>query len=247
MLFEVAAQTDTGLVRPHNEDSFLVDQALGLFAVADGIGGHLAGEVASSMCVHAIRDLMAAPGADGEGSPEGPALRIDQAIQQSNQQVFHHARTVPGCANMGTTVVLLLFRAGRGWVAHVGDSRAYLFREGVLSPLTRDHSLLQEQIDAGLMSEADARLSHSRNVITRAMGIEPHVEAEIRELEPGDGDVFLLCTDGLNTMVPHHEMETILHDHAANLDRAASLLIQAAKDHGGRDNVTVMLVRPSAG
>jgi protein phosphatase len=168
---------------------------------------------------------------------------LRQQVAAANAAIFDAAQTDPQYAGMGTTLVACIFYDNFVTVGHIGDSRLYRIRNDVLEQVTRDHSLLQEQIDAGLISKEDARKSHNKNLVTRAVGIDPQVEAEIHTYDVVEGDVYVLCSDGLNDMIEDDEIQMTLIALSANLDLAAQQLVQAANDAGGRDNVSVMLVR----
>lgn len=238
---EVTAQSHTGMLRDHNEDSFLVDQKSGLCMVADGMGGHLAGEVASKLCVDTIQIRLAESMQALDSSIEEMAQAVREAIEMANREIRMNAKSSAERANMGTTVALMLPWRDSAIVAHVGDSRVYRLREGHLTSLTRDHSLLQEQVGAGFISNEEARLSHNRNLVTRALGVEDQVEPEMRVVDVCEGDIFLLCSDGLNTMVADGDIELVLSRLEVNPALAAKVLVNLANDNGGQDNVTVAL------
>jgi serine/threonine protein phosphatase PrpC len=244
-----AGQTHPGHVRAHNEDRIGSDPELGLAVLADGMGGMKAGEVASGMAVEYmlsdLRERLARlEGTEDEGSGFSPeSLAVRGALGRANEAIHHVARTQPQCSGMGTTVVLLLFYDDRVTIAHVGDSRLYRYRGGELELVTRDHSLVQELIDQGYFTAEEARHSGNRNVVTRALGIAPEVDVELQEDVVRTGDVFLLCSDGLNDMVRDEQIRELLARHDDDLQRAAQALVDAAVDQGGRDNVSVLLVR----
>ena len=247
---EVATCTDPGMVRSHNEDSVAADAASGLAVLADGMGGYNAGEVASGMATSVITTEMRALLArvkPYELDPEtqkvlAPRLVRDQ-VMKANASIYQAAQSQPQYAGMGTTLVMCLFYDNKTLVAHLGDSRLYRMREGTLKQITRDHSLLQEQIDSGLISAEQAKHAQHKNLVTRALGIDPSVEPEIREYETRPGDIYLLCSDGLCDMVADEDIEMTLDALAANLALAAQQLVQMANDNGGKDNVSVILVR----
>ncbi len=247
---EIFSQTHPGMVRSHNEDSVACEQALGLVVLADGMGGYNAGEVASGIAVSVVmteishRLLNASPVEPGE--PDGEELGVTllrDNIQKANASIFYAAQSQPQYAGMGTTLVSGLFYDNRVVVGHVGDSRMYRLRGEVLESITRDHSLLQEQIDSGMISVEDARLSKNKNLVTRAVGIDADVEPEIHVHDVLVGDIYLLCSDGLNDMVEDDDIQSTLYALQSNLPLAASQLIQLANDNGGRDNVSVILVK----
>ena len=247
---EMVSRTDTGKVRNHNEDSVACEPLCGLVVLADGMGGYNAGEVASGIAVSVValeigqRLQNASPvdSDDDTGEELGVTLLRDN-IQRGNVSIFHAAQSQPQYAGMGTTIVAGLFYDNRVAVAHVGDSRMYRLRGETLETITRDHSLLQEQIDAGIISVADARLSKNKNLVTRAVGIDAIVETEIHVHDVAVGDVYLLCSDGLNDMLEDADIQSVLYALQGNLPLAAEQLVQMANDNGGRDNVSVILVK----
>jgi len=247
---EVVSQTHPGMVRSHNEDSVAQELACGLVVLADGMGGYNAGEVASGIAVSVVATEVcqhlqdASPTARDEASGEelGVVLLRDN-IQRANASIFHAAQSQPQYAGMGTTIVAGLFYDNRVIVGHVGDSRMYRLRGETLKTITRDHSLLQEQIDGGMISIEDARVSRNKNLVTRAVGIDAEVVPEIHMHNVLAGDIYLLCSDGLNDMVEDEDIQSALYAMQGNLPLAAEQLIQMANDNGGRDNVSVILVK----
>jgi len=249
---EVFGATDKGLRRHHNEDAFLVRDDLGLYVVADGMGGHAAGEVASDLAVREVERVVEAThdlGGDTRPDDWDAALslqgnRLSHAILAAHRKVTGAVSGDLGLKGMGSTVVAVLvdWQTGELTVAHVGDSRAYLSRPGTLEVLTADHSWVHEQVLAGLLSEDAARAHPLKNVVTRALGgsQDPVVDVAARRLEPGDR--VLLCTDGLNTMLDDQEITTLLW-RQDDLAAGAEQLILAANRKGGVDNVTVVLIR----
>jgi protein phosphatase len=247
---EIASRSDTGRVRPHNEDSVLVDPLLGLVVLADGMGGYNAGEVASGMATTLLASgLVSAFSERGPGEREIGGRRswartaMGREIASTNAVIHEAALNQPAYAGMGTTVVVALFHDNVVTVAHVGDSRLYRLRGRVLSQLTRDHSLLQEQIDAGIISPQQASGARNKNLLTRALGVDPVVEAEIREHDAQPGDVFVLCSDGLTDMLDDNRIAATIQEQGGDPDRSAARLVELANDAGGRDNVTVVLVK----
>lgn len=238
---QVTALSHTGVLRDHNEDNVLVDGTTGLCMVADGMGGHLAGEVASKLCVDTILARLSGVAQTPDTGIEALARAVRDAIEAANREIRINAHAAAERANMGTTVALLLPWKDKAVVAHVGDSRVYRLREGHLTPLTRDHSLLQEQVGAGFITHEEARNSHNRNLVTRALGVEDQVEPEMRVVDMHPGDIYLLCSDGLNTMVADADIEQVLAELEANPPLAAKVLINVANDNGGHDNVSVAL------
>jgi protein phosphatase len=247
---EIVCQTDSGIVRSHNEDSVACEAACGLVVLADGMGGYNAGEVASGIAVSVVateikQRLLDDSPADHDAATgeELGVLLLRENIQKANTSIFNAAQSQPQYAGMGTTIVSGLFYDNRVAVGHIGDSRMYRLRGEALETITRDHSLLQEQIDAGIISIEDARLSRNKNLVTRAVGIDEEVEAEIHVHDVLVGDIYLLCSDGLNDMVEDGDIQATLEAFQSNLPLAASQLIQLANDNGGRDNVSVILVK----
>ncbi len=247
---EMAKATHTGMVRSHNEDSIAVDAEIGLAVLADGMGGYNAGEVASGIATALIssetREAMIRQSPHevdrATGSPLATTLLRD-IIAKANTSIFQSANSQPQYAGMGTTLVVTLFWNNQVTIAHIGDSRCYRQRDGKLEQVTRDHSLLQEQIDSGLLTKEAAKRSQNKNLVTRALGIEPAVEAEIRTYPAQEGDVYLICSDGLNDMVEDEDIEMTLEALGANLQLAAGQLVQMANDNGGRDNISVVLIK----
>ncbi len=247
---EIAIATDSGMVRSHNEDSITADTASGFVVLADGMGGYNAGEVASgiatAMLGTSLKQVLdgVEPGRIEPESGETLGVRIlREQIAYANASIYQAAKSQPQYAGMGTTLVVGLFYDNRLSVAHIGDSRMYRLRQDELKRITRDHSLLQEQIDSGMITEEMARFSQNRNLVTRALGIDPEVEPEIHTYGVEVGDVYLLCSDGLNDMVEDDEIQLTLSSLQANLQLASQQLVQMANDNGGRDNVSVILVR----
>jgi PPM family protein phosphatase len=246
---DMASCTDPGVVRSHNEDSIATDAAKGLVVLADGMGGYNAGEVASGMAttvitteVQQMLEHSPPPQADGSRAPWADALLREQ-IAKANTSIFQAAQSQPQYAGMGTTLVTAMFYDNKVTVAHIGDSRLYRLRGEAFVQITRDHSLLQEQIDSGMITPEQAKFSQNKNLVTRALGIDAHVDAEIHEYDTQVSDIYLLCSDGLNDMVSDEDMGMTLQTLSANLTLAAQQLVQMANDNGGRDNVSVILVR----
>jgi len=247
---DMASATHTGMVRAHNEDSIGTDGNVGLAVLADGMGGYNAGEVASGIAVALItketRDtVLRIPPYEVDGDTgELMATKILRTvIAKANASIYQAANSQPQYAGMGTTLVVALLCDDRISVAHIGDSRLYRLRDGDLAQLTRDHSLLQEQIDSGMITKDMARRSQNKNLVTRAVGIEPDVEADVNTFDVQEGDMFLLCSDGLNDMVEDEDIHLALASLCTNLPLAANQLVQMANDNGGRDNISVILIR----
>lgn len=251
---ELVNVSDTGRKRPHNEDSAVTDPVTGLAVVADGMGGYKAGEVASAIAAKAILDTVrgdiqnlspeSADSVDPELSAESGLVR--ESIIGANRHIFKTATEVPQCQGMGTTVVVVLFHDNRVIVAHVGDSRVYRLRDGDLSQITNDHSLVQELIDRGFFTPEEAEANTPKNLVTRALGIDETVEVDVSEQAAKTGDIYLLCSDGLNDMVDDEEIRLTLSKYSGNLAEAAHELVRLANESGGKDNISVVLARPRA-
>lgn len=244
---EFAALTDTGLLRSHNEDAIALSPDFGLVILADGMGGYNAGEVASAMAITTARQVMEAELQAIVADPsidvlDHMAALLSHAVNEANTAILTAALSEPNYAGMGTTLVMALFHQETITLAHVGDSRCYRLRHGQLDQLTRDHSHLQEQIDAGLVSADQAWFASNRNLITRAVGIEGVVEVDVHDFPVLPGDVYLLCSDGLSDMLTPQHIETILQDAAGNLQLGVANLVASANEQGGRDNISVILV-----
>jgi len=242
--------TDTGKVREHNEDSISLDGDIGLFVLADGMGGYNAGEVASGIAVKTITNLVReaylAQELDGSDKATGlhrPSIILRDAIARANKIIHQTSKTQTQCEGMGTTVVAALFYDNRISIAHVGDSRLYRQRGSQIAQVTMDHSLLQELVDRGFYSPEEAQRAANKNYVTRALGVEPQVEVEVQEHPVDKGDIFILCSDGLSDMVEDEDIRLTISTFGANLDTVAKQLIQLANENGGRDNVSVVLAQ----
>ena len=243
---EIAAATDRGRVRPHNEDSILADPAHGFALLADGVGGYSAGEVASRMAVTVVAEglRVALRGRQAHAAAAADiASLLKHEIDAANAAIRHAGTSHPAYAGMATTLVAAVFHDDRVTVAHVGDSRLYRLRVGELQALTHDHSVVQAQIDCGALSPQAARLSPHTHLITRALGIGPTVETELHEYPVQPGDLYLLCSDGLFNTVEERAIEDVLEIHGADVQAAAQHLVRIANDGGGLDNVSVILAR----
>jgi serine/threonine protein phosphatase PrpC len=247
---EIASHTDPGMVRSHNEDSIASIAEKGLVVLADGMGGYNAGEVASGMATTVIttelRQLLEdhAPHVVDPQSGQKAALKmLREQIAKANTSIYQASQSQPQYAGMGTTLVVALFYDNKMMVAHIGDSRLYRMRGDEFGQVTKDHSLLQEQIDAGMLTKEQAKHSSNKNLVTRALGIDPAVEAEIHEYDTQPGDIYLLCSDGLSDMVSDEDIGMTLQALGANLELAAQQLVQMANDNGGRDNISVILIK----
>ncbi len=245
-----ASLTDPGRVRDHNEDCIEARPDIGLYVLADGMGGYNAGEVASGMATSLISDglqeVWDLREVERMGRDEAKALSerlIREQVARANTAIFTTSQNNPECAGMGTTLVVCHFYDNFLTVAHIGDSRLYRLRGEAMEQVTRDHSLLQEQLDSGLITPEEARLSQNKNLVTRALGIDPSVDAEVHAYETQKDDVYLLCSDGLSDMVEDDEIRLTLDTLRSNPSLTVQQLIQAANDHGGRDNISAMLIR----
>jgi len=234
---DVAAtlRTDIGKVRRQNEDAAFYDEKSAVFAVADGMGGHLAGEVASGMAIDAVREMALT-------HPRADTIVLRDTLKAADESIARHAKAHPECAGMGTTLSVL-WRSGKYvYIAHVGDSRIYRMRGGLLEQITQDHSLVEELVRAGLITREQAKTHPRRNVITRALGTQGDNTPDLLAADVLPGDLWLLCSDGLTGMVSDEEITQILSTHQ-NLDAAADCLIESALAAGGKDNVTLVLWR----
>ena len=235
--------TDVGRRREKNEDAFVVDPALGLYAVADGMGGHAAGEIASTLAVTTLEESVRGGGWRPDSASEGDAARaLEAAILDANRRICDSIQRHDEHRGMGTTLVALLALPGKAVLAHVGDSRAYLVRRGSLSRLTSDHSWVNEQVKLGLLTDDDAQRHPMRNIVTRALGSRPDVAMDLVVESLVPGDVFVLCSDGLNTMLSDAEIRALVEKHRGQPDAACRALVSAANARGGEDNVTVVVI-----
>ena len=248
MIYEICTLTDPGLTRDNNEDAIAIDALTGLCILADGMGGYNAGEVASGMAAAFIKSEMARwlaqTGMNSNAREVRRALEI--CVENANHSIFNAANSNPQYRGMGTTLVMGVFQGNRVTLGHIGDSRCYRVRSDSLQQLTKDHSLLQEQLDAGLISVEDAQTSLNRNLVTRALGVEEIVMVEINEFRVEVGDCYLLCSDGLTDMVNDADIATIFLG-SGSLEQKAARLVQQANDNGGRDNISVVLAHAKEG
>jgi protein phosphatase len=242
--------TDVGQRRDHNEDAFLVDEGVGLFIVADGMGGHAGGGTASTLAVETIRSAVAHArkheperfGAAGADDTRVPDL-LRHAVEEACAVIFRTAQGDPDLAGMGTTVTSVLVDGRTAFVAHVGDSRCYLLRDGRIYQVSEDHSLVNEQLKAGAISADEAKTSRFRNIITRSVGFEQHVVVDLMGLDLEQGDALVVCCDGLSNLVDDPEILSIVEE--SPIDLAPGRLVALANDRGGDDNITVIVVRVS--
>jgi protein phosphatase len=242
--------TDTGRVREHNEDTFGTDADIGLVVLADGMGGYKAGEVASGITVRTVMGLLKEAIEkqdltiqDQELGMSRPGILLRDAVQRANKIIYQTARTQTHCEGMGTTVVAGLFFDDKLTIAHVGDSRLYRMRGGKFEQVTQDHSLLQELIARGFYTPEEAARAASKNYVTRALGVESSVEVEITEVPVEKDDLFLLCSDGLSDMVEDEDIQLTISTFGANLETLAKQLVLLSNENGGRDNVSIVLVK----
>ena len=244
MTYELHAAVDPGRARSNNEDSVATDQAVGLTVLADGMGGYNAGEVASNMATSFIHTELGRwlREASIQASDAEVRRAMDICVDNANRAIFNAANVNSQYAGMGTTLVLAVFRDERVLLGHVGDSRCYRLRAGRLQQITRDHSLLQEQIDAGLITPEQAAFSSNKNLVTRAVGVEDTVLLETHPHDVLPGDLFLLCSDGLSDMLDDASIASIMGTHES-LEAGCDALVAAANDAGGKDNISVILVR----
>lgn len=243
MNFQFCAKTDVGRARDNNEDSIAFDEATRTVVLADGMGGYNAGEVASGMATAFIKSELARwLEQAGEGAKAREIRRaMEICVENANQSILKAAHSNPQYSGMGTTLVVAVFRDDVAIIGHIGDSRCYRWRAGALQQITRDHSLLQEQMDAGMITPEQAATSNIKNLVTRAVGVEEDVMLEVNEFALAPGDVYLMCSDGLSDMVDDAGIARILSTPGALAQRAQAL-VDTANENGGRDNIAVMLV-----
>lgn len=239
--------TDVGMKRDHNEDSYLLAPDLNLFVVADGMGGHAGGEMASGIAVRTVDKTVREnrqiidPNVHHEGAIQhSPVAKLlSDAVRRACNAVYAKSQEVRELQGMGTTTTAVLFHQNHAFIAHVGDSRCYLMRDGRILQLSEDHSLVNEQLKAGLITEAQARQSRFKNIITRSVGVDADVKVDLIAVETKAGDAFLMCSDGLSNLVTDPEINDVVHDNL--LHRAPEILIDLANSRGGDDNITVVL------
>ncbi len=245
---DFALKTHPGLVRPLNEDAIGADPSCGLFVLADGLGGYNAGEVASVMAISSVLERLTSS-IDKFDEDDG-AFTPDEAIYDTvtdiNASIYNAALNSTAFEGMATTLVIGWFLGGRLWVAHTGDSRLYRYRDSMLEQLTRDHSFSQELLDAGMVTEEEARSLPAKNLVTRALGAGADIEPEIHNVDVLAGDIILLCSDGLTEMVGSYEIEGLLSINEEDMHETARRLVDLANESGGRDNISVIVVRVSS-
>ncbi len=244
-------KTDVGLIRDHNEDAIGCDENIGLAVLADGMGGHRGGEMASAITVSTILENVTEkikklkPGETDEATGYSmESLAVHEAITLANKNVHDSSEANAQYRGMGTTVVVTLFYDNRFTVAHVGDSRLYRLRDNELEQITRDHSLMQELIDRGFYTPEQARNSLNKNLVTRAIGIDENVQIDIQEDIAMVNDIYLLCSDGVTDMIEDELIKTAILDNENNLEKAAEEIIRLANEHGGKDNISALLIKP---
>ncbi len=241
--------SDVGMIRIHNEDCFEIDAQRQLFVVADGMGGHSHGEIASRIAVESIREFVDRALDQDQTWPfayeanfQHHSNALKSAIRLAHNSVLTAIQRDVSLHGMGTTVASFLLSRDTAAVAHVGDSRVYRLREGVLECLTQDHTWVNEQVLAGFLSEDQARTHPLKNVVTRALGGDAEIDVDLQEIDVEPGDLYLLCSDGLTTMLRDSEIQGLVTEHRS-LDKICRLLVQEANSRGGLDNVTVLMVR----
>ena len=245
--YEFCALTDTGRVRSNNEDAVAIHDAAQLVILADGMGGYNAGEVASGMATEYIGTEFAQWLEDAPADTPMAEVRraLEACVDNANHAIMGAALTNPQYLGMGTTLVVGVFRCDRLILAHIGDSRCYRLRAGELRQITRDHSWLQEQVDLGLFTPAQAAASGLRNLVTRALGVDAAMHAEINEFTVESQDLYILCSDGLTDMVSDDELAALLQQPIALADKATRM-VAMANARGGRDNISVLLAQAGA-
>lgn len=237
-------KTDPGMVRDNNEDSIMVRPDLGLAVLADGMGGHQAGEVASAMAIDLVKQFF--ENASQRSGELNYSDIVSDSIMLANSAIFELSKTKPDCAGMGSTVVVTYFDGEKVFVGHVGDSRLYRFRGNELHQVTEDHSLVQELVSRGLLSKEEAIESTNKNLVTRALGIEESVEIDVASENWEEGDLYLICSDGLNDVLRDDAISEILEANINDLEKALETLIETVNANGGPDNVSIILIKPGA-
>ena len=248
MKYEFVALTDTGRTRQNNEDSVAYTLETGVAVLADGMGGYSAGEVASGMTTAFLNSELSRwiEQAGKKTSLNDVKRAISICAGNANLSVYNAANADPSYHGMGTTLVVGVIQNEHFVIGHIGDSRAYLLRGEVPKQITKDHSMLQEQIDAGLITPEQAQFAANKNLVTRAVGVDAYVDTEVHEHAIQSGDIFLFCSDGLNDMISDHEIAEVLKNSNISLQARASALVDAANAAGGRDNISVLLMHAQA-
>lgn len=248
MIYTFFTKTDPGLARENNEDSVAVDETTRLAVLADGMGGYNAGEIASGMATAFIKSEMARWLTEAGKTAKIKEIRraLEICVENANRSIYNAASSNAQYSGMGTTLVVGVFQGAKLILGHIGDSRCYRLRAGEFTQITRDHSLLQEQIDAGLLTVEQAATSTYKNLVTRALGVDDTVMLELNEYDVEAGDIYLMCSDGLSDMVEDPEIGSVLLGQQS-MDQMAEQLVAVANDHGGRDNISVLLVLVGGG
>ncbi len=243
MNYLFCAKTDPGRARDNNEDSVVYDEASLTVVLADGMGGYNAGEIASGMATAFIKSELSRWLTEAGSGIRAKEVRraMEICVDNANRSIFNSANSNASYAGMGTTLVVGVFRDARLVLGHIGDSRCYRLRSGDFQQITKDHSLLQEQMDAGLITPEQAATSSIKNLVTRALGVDESVLLEVNEHQVQVGDLYLMCSDGLSDMIDDDAINRIVTSELA-LDQKATQLIDQANENGGRDNISVLLV-----
>lgn len=243
MHIRYGSQSDQGRVRNSNEDAYTANLKNRIFLVADGMGGHAAGEIASQIAAATVEEIVAA----SMRSAVTPAQMLFDAAQEANARIYQTQRAKPEYAGMGSTLTAISFRDDQYYIAHVGDSRAYLLRGGNLEQLTRDHSLVWHLYESGMLRKDELSSHPQKNLITRSIGPHPQVEVDVEQGEAREGDIFVLCSDGLTDMVPEDRLRKILSDSSKSPHQLCETLVSEANERGGQDNITVVVIRLEPG
>lgn len=248
MNYEFCTRTDPGLARDNNEDSVTFDESVRLGILADGMGGYNAGEIASGMATTFIKSELGRwlSQAGRNANPREVRRAMEICVDNANRSIFNAANSNPQYSGMGTTLVVGCFQDGKLMLGHIGDSRCYRLRGAELAQITRDHSLLQEQMDAGLITPEQAATSTNKNLVTRALGVEDAVLLDVNEHKVETGDLYLFCSDGLSDMLDDQSIARILATDAG-LEQKVAQLVDAANANGGRDNISVLLAQANSG
>ncbi|WP_061215098.1 Stp1/IreP family PP2C-type Ser/Thr phosphatase [Syntrophomonas wolfei] len=234
---KVVGLSDLGLKRRKNEDAYLINESWGLYVICDGMGGHRGGDVASQLAIKTINDCFE------KDLLEKNISLLNHSIQQANNIIWEQGNINPEWHEMGTTVTAALINGLKLEIAHVGDSGCYLFRAAEINRINRDHTLAQEMVDQGIIKTSEKRLSSYNHILTRALGVERQVLVDNYELELSEGDLLLLCSDGLSDMLEENEILNIVAGFEDDLNKTASMLLQQALERGGFDNITLILIR----
>lgn len=248
---QLHGKTDVGSVRDHNEDAISCDENIALAVLADGMGGHRGGEIASAITVSTVLEYITdkvksinTGETDEDTGYSAESILIHDAVELANKNVHDASEANAQYRGMGTTVVVVMFYDNRFTVAHVGDSRLYRLRDGELEQITRDHSLMQELIDRGFYTPEQARNSLNKNLVTRAIGIDKNVQVDIQEDVAMVDDIYLLCSDGVSDMIEDQLIKDAILDNSDDLEKAATEIIRLSNEHGGKDNISALLAKP---